>query len=60
MPLIYICLQGLVERDAEIKKTREENLKIQRELEEQFSSEAAANQELQVSQVTSVYIKLST
>ena len=43
-----IYFQGLVERDEEIKKTREEALKTQRSLEEQLNEERAASQDIQV------------
>ena len=37
--------QGLVERDEEIKKAREESLRLQRSLEEQLASEQSINQD---------------
>ena len=38
----------MVERDNEIKKCREENIKIQKEVDQQLEAETNANQELQV------------
>ena len=52
----YFVYQALLERDAEIKKVREEGVHLQRDLESQLSSETAANQELQVIQNLFSYI----
>lgn len=49
-----IYFQGLVERDEEIKKAREEALKTQRSLEEQLNEERAASQDIQVCVITFV------
>ena len=40
--------EGLQERDVEVKKARNETLKIQNDLEQQLSAELMASQELQV------------
>ena len=49
--IYYICfifLKGIAERDHDLKKTREESIHIQRQLEEQLAVETSANQDLQV------------
>lgn len=50
--------QAVVERDEEIRKAREEALKIQRELEEQLATESAVNTDIQVRR--QVYYRYST
>ena len=51
--MIWIVLsvffpQGVEERDEEIKKCRQDNLKLQRSLEDQLSEERTNNQDMQV------------
>ena len=40
--------QGLLERDGEVKKARDEALKIQRALEEQLAEDRSARQDAEV------------
>ena len=41
-------LQGLIERDEQVRKAREEALQTNRDLEAQLAAESSANQDLQV------------
>ena len=49
---IFCIFQGVEERDREIKKSREECLKMQQSMEEQLAEERTNNQDNQVGTVT--------
>ena len=50
-------LQGLIERDDQVRKAREEALQSNRDLEAQLAAETSANQDLQVSAFSSRHYK---